>query len=242
MPVKERLGRLYFLYSVRLSLSMRSIEHVTTELAGHLWCEHRGEACTTQATPSSRLCIVTNYTKLRATWHYRARSDSWGSHCSCPQELLVAEKGGLEVRLSTSESTLQEHQQQLSELTQKHTAIQAELADSLEYQQQIETQLNELEMEAQAAKASYEAEQGQSEKLRAEASQTQAELSRAENELTHTNTALTQTSELNRELQVSMRPAVTIWQCYMLCFQHMQLLAVYNLQELQRHWVCMACL
>jgi DNA repair exonuclease SbcCD ATPase subunit len=161
---------------------------------------------------------------------------------SCLQELLVAEKGALEVRLNTCESSLQHHQQQLSELTQKHTAIQAELADSLEYQQQIETQLNELEMEAQAAKASYEAEQGQSEKLRAEASQTQAELSRAENELTHTNTALTQTSELNRELQVSMRPAVTIWQCYMLCFQHMQLLAVYNLQELQRHWVCMACL
>jgi len=123
----------------------------------------------------------------------------------CLQELLVAEKGALEVRLNTSESSLQQHQQQLSELTQKHTAIQAELADSLEYQQQIEAQLNELEMEAQAAKASYEAEQGQSEKLRAEASRTQAELSRAENELTHTNTALTQTSELNRELQVSIR-------------------------------------
>ncbi len=122
----------------------------------------------------------------------------------CLQELLVSEKGALEVRLNTCESSLQQHQQQLSELTQKHTAIQAELADSLEYQQQIEAQLNELEMEAQAAKASYEAEQGQSEKLRAEASQTQAELSRTENELTHTNTALTQTSELNRELQVSM--------------------------------------
>lgn len=155
---------------------------------------------------------------------------------SCLQELLVAEKGALEVQLKTCESSLQQHQQQLSELTQKHTAIQAELADSLEYQQEIETQLNELEMDAQAAKASYEAEQGQSEKLRAEASQTQAELSRAENELTHTNTALTQTSELNRELQVSMRPAVTIWHCYMLCFQHMHLLAVYNLQAtLQRH-------
>ncbi len=126
-----------------------------------------------------------------------------GSVC-CLQELLVAEKGALEVRLNTCESSLQQHQQQLSELTQKHTAIQAELADSLEYQQQIESQLNELEMEAQAAKASYEAEQGQSENLRAEVSQTRAELSRAENELTHTNTALTQTSELNRELQVSI--------------------------------------
>ncbi len=125
----------------------------------------------------------------------------------------MAEKGGLEVRLSTSESTLQEHQQQLSELTQKHTAIQAELADSLEYQQQIETQLNELEMEAQAAKASYEAEQGQSQKLRAELAQTQAELSRVENELTHTNTALTQTSELNKELQVSTAATVHVVAC-----------------------------
>ena len=106
------------------------------------------------------------------------------------------------MRLSTSESSLQENQQQLSELTQKHTAIQAELTDSLEYQQQIEAQLNELEMEAQAAKASYEAEQRQSQKLTGELSQTQAELSRVENELAHTNTALTQTSELNKELQV----------------------------------------
>lgn len=151
----------------------------------------------------------------------------------CLQELLVAEKGALEVRLSACESSLQQHQQQLSELTQKHTAVQAERADSLEYQQQIEAQLNELEMEAQAAKASYEAEQGQSEKLRAEASQTQAELSRAENELAHTNTALTQTSELNRELQVSICPALTIWHRYMLCCQPMQVLAVNNLQGLQ---------
>ena len=120
----------------------------------------------------------------------------------CVQELLVAEKGALEMRLSTSEASLQEHQQQLSELTQKHTAIQAELTDSLEYQQQIEAQLNELEMEAQAAKASYEAEQGQSQKLTEELSQTQAELSRVENALAHTNTALTQTSELTKELQV----------------------------------------
>jgi len=137
------------------------------------------------------------------------------------------------VRLNTCESSLQQHQQQLSELTQKHTAIQAELADSLEYQQQIESQLNELEMEAQAAKASYEAEQGQSEKLRAEASQTQAELSRAENELTHTNTALTQTSELNRELQVSICPAVSSWHCYMLCCHCMQLVLLYHLHGLQ---------
>ena len=106
------------------------------------------------------------------------------------------------MRLSTCESSLQQHQQQLSEVTQKHTAIQAELTDNLDYQQQIETQLNELEMEAQAAKASYEAEQAQSQKLSAELSQTQAELSRVENELSHTHTALTQTSELNKELQV----------------------------------------
>ena len=118
------------------------------------------------------------------------------------QELLVAEKDALKMQLSISESSLQQHQQQLSELTQKHTAIQAELGDSLEYQQQIEAQLNELEMEAQAAKASYEAEQSQYQKLRAEVDQTQAELSRVDNELTHTKTALTQTSGLNTELQV----------------------------------------
>ena len=114
----------------------------------------------------------------------------------------MAEKGALEVRLSTSDSGLQDHQQQLSELTQKHTAIQAELADSLEYQQQIEAQLNELEMETQAAKASYEAEQAQCQKLAAEVSQAQTDLARVENELSHTKTALDQTSDLSRELQV----------------------------------------
>ena len=118
------------------------------------------------------------------------------------QELLVAEKGALEVRLSTTDAALQGHQQQLSELTQKHTAIQAEMADSLEYQQQIEAQLNELEMETQAAKASYEAEQTQCQKLTAELAQAQADHARVENELTHTKTALDQTSDLSRELQV----------------------------------------
>ena len=118
------------------------------------------------------------------------------------QELLVAEKGALEVRLATSEAALQQHQQQLSELTQKHTAVQAELADSLDYQHQIETQLNELEMEAQAAKASYDAEQAQRSKLTQQLSATQNDHARLDNELTHTKTALDQTSNLNRELQV----------------------------------------
>ena len=118
------------------------------------------------------------------------------------QELLVAEKGALEVRLSTSAAALQQHQQQLSELTQKHTAVQAELADSLEYQHQIETQLNELEMEAQAAKASYEAEQAQRSQLTQQLSAAQNDHGRLDNELTHTKTALDQTSQLNRELQV----------------------------------------
>lgn len=119
------------------------------------------------------------------------------------QELLVAEKGALQVHLSISESSLQQSQQQLSELTQKHSAIQAELADSLEYQQQIEAQLNELEMEAQAAKANYEAEQAENQKLDSQLSTTQGDLARVENELTHTKMALDQTSELNKELQVS---------------------------------------
>lgn len=118
------------------------------------------------------------------------------------QELLVAEKGALEVHCTTAGSALQHSQQQLSELTQKHAAIQAELTESLDYQQQIEAQLNELEMEAQAAKAGYEAEQAQSQKLSSQLSETQADRARVVNELTHTKTALDQTSELNRELQV----------------------------------------
>ena len=118
------------------------------------------------------------------------------------QELLIAEKGALEVRLSTSDSSLHQSQHQLTELTQQHSAVQAELADSLEYQQQIETQLSELEMEAQAAKASCEAEQLQSQKLTAQLAATQGELACVQNELTHTKMALDQTSELNKELQV----------------------------------------
>lgn len=118
------------------------------------------------------------------------------------QELLVAEKGALELHCTTSDSALQQSQQQLSELTQKHSAVQAELAESLEYQQQIEAQLNELELEAQAAKAGYEAEQAQSQKLSSELTETQADLAHVANELTHTKTALNQTSELNKELQV----------------------------------------
>ena len=110
----------------------------------------------------------------------------------------------MQVHLCTSEASLQQSQQQLSELTQKHSAVQAELADSLEYQQQIEAQLNELEMEAQAAKASYEAEQAESQKLSAQLSNTQGDLARVENELTHTKMALDQTSDLNRELQVNL--------------------------------------
>lgn len=123
-------------------------------------------------------------------------------HTVSMQELLVAEKGALELHCTTSDSALQQSQQQLSELTQKHSAVQAELAESLEYQQQIEAQLNELELEAQAAKAGFEAEQEQSQKLSSQLTETQAELARVVNELTHTKTALDQTSELNKELQV----------------------------------------
>ena len=119
------------------------------------------------------------------------------------QELLIAEKGALEVHCTTSDSALHHSQQQLSELTQKHAAIQAELTESLDYQQQIETQLNELELEAQAAKAGYEAEQAQTQKLTCQLNETQADMARVVNELTHTKTALDQTSELNKELQVS---------------------------------------
>ena len=71
----------------------------------------------------------------------------------------MAEKEALELQLSESQAALHSAEHQLSELSQKHTAIQAELAEGLDYQQQIETQLNELEMEAQAAKASFNAEQ-----------------------------------------------------------------------------------
>lgn len=127
------------------------------------------------------------------------------------QELLVAEKGALEVHCTTADSALQHSQQQLSELTQKHAAIQAELTESLDYQQQIEAQLNELEMEAQAAKAGYEAEQAQSQMLSSQLSETQADLARVVNELTHTKTALDQTSELNKELQVRRAVHQTPW-------------------------------
>lgn len=123
-------------------------------------------------------------------------------HTISMQELLVAEKGALELHCTTSDSALQQSQQQLSELTQKHSAVQAELAESLEYQQQIEAQLNELELEAQAAKAGFEAEQEQSQKLSSQLTESQGELARVVNELTHTKTALNQTSELNKELQV----------------------------------------
>lgn len=140
------------------------------------------------------------------------------------QELLVAEKGALEVHCTTSDSALHHSQQQLSELTQKHAAIQAELTESLDYQQQIETQLNELEMEAQAAKAGYEAEQAQTQKLTCQLNETQADMARVVNELTHTKTALDQTSELNRELQVSclvlsQSPALhgLRWYSWLLC-------------------------
>ena len=130
------------------------------------------------------------------------------------QELLVAEKCSLELHCTTSDSALQQSQQQLSELTQKHSAIQAELTESLDYQQQIEAQLNELEMEAQAAKAGYEAEQAQSQKLSSQLTETQADLARVVNELTHTKTALDQTSELNKELQVSclVNILICMWQ------------------------------
>ena len=127
------------------------------------------------------------------------------------QELLVAEKGALELQLSTSQTALQHAEQQLSGLTQQHIAIQAELAESLDYQQQIETQLSELEMESQAAKASFTAEQAQCQRLNQQLSQTQAELAIASNELTHTNTALTQTSDLSRELQVQGSCSVCTW-------------------------------
>ena len=131
------------------------------------------------------------------------------------QELLVAEKGALELHCTTSDSALQLSQQQLSELTQKHAAVQAELAESLEYQQQIEAQLNELELEAQAAKAGFEAEQEQSQKLSSQLAETQAELARVVNELTHTKTALDQTSELNKELQV--RPLLILVHPFVVC-------------------------
>lgn len=84
---------------------------------------------------------------------------SMHTHCNIVQELLFAEKGALELQLFESQAALQSTEQQLSQLTQQHTATQAELAEGLDYQQQIESQLNELEMEAQAAKASLTAEQ-----------------------------------------------------------------------------------
>lgn len=125
------------------------------------------------------------------------------THSAPLQELLVAEKGALQLQLSTSQAALHEAEQHLSELTQQHIAIQAELAESLDYQQQIETQISELEMESQAARASFTAEQAQCQRLSQHLSQTQAELAIASNELTHTKTALTQTSDLSRDLQVT---------------------------------------